>query len=200
MVQFPHENIDDPLTTGRGTFLTSETDQYTLGDTLLCSGFKVDSPSHDITYFINQISAIRNYYHSVSNAMVEFDFSVLKDVYTVSSPMRVYAENDQKLGEFFTESIALANEEIEDEINSLGLNPNDVLLVVFHAGMGQDFSVPFIDPTSHDLKSAYVDDEMLEGIDLVSILDVEIRRGLILPETQNMLYLLCWKIQKQPQN
>ena len=65
MVKFSYEEIDDPLTTGRGTFLASETDQYTLGDTLLCSGFKVDSPSHDTPYFINQISAIQNYYNSV---------------------------------------------------------------------------------------------------------------------------------------
>ena len=79
MVEFPYENIDDPLTTGRGTFLTSETDQYSLGDTLLCTGFKVDSPPHKQSYFVNQIQAIKNYYHSVSNGIVQFDFSVLED-------------------------------------------------------------------------------------------------------------------------
>ena len=151
-VDFPFEDIDDPLTTGRGVFLTSQNAQYTLGDTLLCSGFKVDSPPHNHSYFENQILAIRNYYNSVSNENVEFGFSVLETTYKVTLPMRDYAINDQMLATFFTESIALANKEIEDELNSLGLNPNDVLLVVFHAGMGQDFSVPFIDPTSHDLK------------------------------------------------
>lgn len=186
MVQFPPEDIDDPLTTGRGTFLTSETDQYSLGDTLLCTGFKVDSPLHDTTYFKNQIKAIRNYYHSVSNGSVNFNYSVLKTTYEVTLPMRDYAVNDQKLGEFFTESIELA----KSDIDSLGLNMDEVLLVVFHAGMGQDFSVPFIDPTSHDLKSAYVDDEMLEEIEssrLTTTLGI-INRGIILPETQNMIY------------
>ncbi|MBT5956662.1 MAG: hypothetical protein HOG97_07875, partial [Candidatus Marinimicrobia bacterium] len=134
MVQFPPEDIDDPLTTGRGTFLTSETDQYSLGDTLLCTGFKVDSPLHDTTYFKNQIKAIRNYYHSVSNGSVNFNYSVLKTTYEVTLPMRDYAVNDQKLGEFFTESIELA----KSDIDSLGLNMDEVLLVVFHAGMGQD--------------------------------------------------------------
>jgi len=188
MVEFPYEDIDDPLTTGRGTFLEKDTSQYSVDTTLLCSGFKVDSPPHNQSYFKNQIQAIRNYYNSVSNGEVTFDYSILETMYTVTLPMRDYAINDQMLATFFTESISMANEEIEDEINSLGLNPNDVLLVVFHAGMGQDFSVPFIDPTSHDLKSAFVDDEMLEGIDLVSISGVVISRGLILPETQNMLY------------
>ncbi|MBC8310993.1 MAG: hypothetical protein H8E72_01700, partial [Candidatus Marinimicrobia bacterium] len=184
MVEFPLEEIDDPLTTGRGTFLPSEIDQYSLGDTLLCSGFKVDSPPHNKPYFENQILAIRNYYNSVSNENVDFSYLVIDSIFTVSLDMRDYATNDQMLATFFTESITLA----ADEIEATGLNMEDVLLVVFHAGMGQDFSVPFIDPTSHDLKSAYVDDEMLEGVDLVSISDVVINRGIILPETQNMLY------------
>ncbi len=183
MVEFPNEDIDDPLTTGRGTFLVKDTSQYSLDTTLLCTGFKVDSPPHNQSYFKNQIKAIRNYYNSVSNGSVDFNYSVLETTYEVTLPMRDYATNDGMLVTFFNESIELA----KDDIIESGLSLNDVLLVVFHAGMGQDFSVPFIDPTSHDLKSAYVDDEMFDG-NYIEILGEKITRGLILPETQNMLY------------
>ena len=77
MVQFPSEDIDDPLTTGRGIFLETDTSQYSLDTTLLCTGFRVDPPPHDQSYFKNQISAIRNYYTSVSNDIMDFDFSVI---------------------------------------------------------------------------------------------------------------------------
>ena len=183
MVEFPYENVDDPLTTGRGNFLDEEISQYSIGDTLLCSGFKVDSPPHDSIYFRNQISAVINYYNSVSNGNIDLNYSVLKTTFQVSLPMRDYATNDEMLADFFNESITLA----KDDIVETGLDVDDVLLVIFHAGMGQDFSVPFIDPTSHDLKSAYVDDEMFDG-NYIEISGKKITRGLILPETQNMLY------------
>ena len=183
MIEFPYENVDDPLTTGRGDFLDEEISQYSIGDTLLCTGFKVDSPPHDTTYFRNQISAIVNYYNSVSNGNVDLNYSVLKTTFEVSLPMRDYATSDEMLVNFFNESILLAKDDIVDT----GLELDDILLVVFHAGMGQDFSVPFIDPTSHDLKSAYVDDEMFNN-NYIEISGKKITRGLILPETQNMLY------------
>lgn len=183
MVEFPYENVDDPLTTGRGNFLDEEISQYSIGDTLLCSGFKVDSPPHDSIYFRNQISAVINYYNSVSNGNIDLNYSVLKTTFQVSLPMRDYATNDEMLADFFNESITLA----KDDIVETGLDVDNVLLVIFHAGMGQDFSVPFIDPTSHDLKSAYVDDEMFDG-NYIEISGKKITRGLILPETQNMLY------------
>ena len=193
MVEFPYEDIDDPLTTGRGEFLDEKTSQYSMGDTLLCNGFKVDSPPHNQFYFENQILAIKRYYNSVSNERIDFGDrdSVLTSVYTVSSPMRVYAEDDNQLGEFFTQSFELARVGIEDYLAKEDIQTVDsLLIIVFHAGMGQDFSVPFIDPTSHDLKSAYVDDEMLEDIESSRLTTTRgiINRGIILPETQNMLY------------
>ena len=186
MVDFPYEENDDPLTTGRGVFLQSSTDQYSLDTVLLCNGFLVDSPPHDKNYFDNQIKAVSNYYSSVSNNNVNFEnnFYVLDSIYTVSNPMRSYAVSDKKLAEFFNESLRLAKNDIEN----LNLDVSNSILVVFHAGMGQDFSVPFIDPTSHDLKSAYVDEQMLDGTELVEISGHLVTRGIILPETQNMIY------------
>ena len=73
MVEFPYEDIDDPLTTGRGIFLETETSQYSLDTTLLCTEFIVDSPPHNRSYFKNQIKAIRNYYNSVSNENIALE-------------------------------------------------------------------------------------------------------------------------------
>ena len=62
--------------------------------------------------------------------------------------------------------------------------------MVFHAGIGQDFSLPFLDPTPEDIPSTYVDNEMvLEHLGALSITvgNHEISHGIILPESQNHL-------------
>ncbi len=184
MVEFPFEEEDDPLTTGRGTFLDSTTAQYSMADTLLCNGFLADKPPHNADYFSSQMLAVKNYYDSFVNEDESFQIHMIDSVYTISKPMREYALGDSYLGEFYKESIDLAKEQIQD----LSIDLNDAIIVVFHAGMGQDFAVPFIDPTSHDLKSAYVDEEILSNVESIIIDGIEINRGIILPETQNMIY------------
>mgnify|MGYP003324325124 FL=1 len=52
-------------------------------------------------------------------------------------------------------------------------------VIVFHAGIGQDFSLPYLDPTPEDIPSTYVDRDMLGD----PFLGVE--HGIILPETEN---------------
>ena len=66
------------------------------------------------------------------------------------------------------------------------------VIVVFHAGIGQDFSLPFLDPTPEDVPSTYVDSDMILehlGTSTLSVGNHEIEHGIILPETQN--HLLC---------
>ena len=36
------------------------------------------------------------------------------------------------------------------------------LVVIFHAGIGQDFSLPFLDPTPEDIPSTFIDSEMMQ--------------------------------------
>lgn len=184
MVEFPFEEDDDPLTTGRGTFLDSITAQYSMADTLLCNGFLADKPPHNADYFSSQMLAVKNYYDAFVNEDESFEIHMIDSVYTTSKPMREYALGDSYLGEFFKESVELAKGEIED----LSIDLNNAIIVIFHAGMGQDFAVPLIDPTSHDLKSAYVDEEILNNVEPILINSIEINRGIILPETQNMIY------------
>ena len=65
----------------------------------------------------------------------------------------------------FAESIELASSDIESYINTdNSINSiDDVLFVVFHAGLGQEASQDF-DPTIYDIRSAYIDDDMLSDV------------------------------------
>ena len=70
-----------------------------------------------------------------------------------------YGQSSQSEGEItrlFQDAIILAS--FEDEINY----SNYDLIVVFHAGIGQDFSLPFLDPTPQDIPSTYVDNDMIK--------------------------------------
>ena len=62
------------------------------------------------------------------------------------------------------------------------------MFVVFHAGLGQEASQDF-DPTIYDVRSAYIDEEMLEEVSSLSWLyDNNIKSGLVLPETLNWIF------------
>ena len=83
------------------------------------------------------------------------------------------------------------NKEIEEYLSSL----EDVVFIVFHAGLGQDISYPYLDPTVYDLKSAYLEESMFKDkktntivISPAEILDEKIYTGVLLPETQNIIY------------
>ena len=84
--------------------------------------------------------------------------------------------------ELFQSGIELA---VDDKVDLSGFDQ----VVVVHAGVGQDFSLPFLDPTPEDIPSTFIDETMLQtyaggplsvGAGLVS-------QGVILPETQNHL-------------
>ena len=63
---------------------------------------------------------------------------------------------------------------------------NEVVFTVFHAGIGQDFSFPTFDPTVYDIKSAYLEPEMFDGLSFPIINNNQVSSGILLPETQNM--------------
>ena len=86
--------------------------------------------------------------------------------------------------ELFKDALVLANQ--KEQINY----ENYDLVVVFHAGIGQDFSLPFLDPTPEDIPSTYVDSQMIQkhlGVPSIILNGHSIEKGLILPETQNHL-------------
>ena len=185
-VDFQEEIEDDPKTSGNGKFLMSADN---IADKCNVGSFLVDAPPHNSEYFSAQLKSAANYYRNVSNDFVDFnEYLVLDSLYTVDSLMSYYGQGDSYLVEFFNETVAMASEDLQELL--LNSNIDSYLLVIFHAGLGQDISVPFIDPTSHDLKSAYIDQSMFFDamIEPLEINGNTINRGLIVPETQNMIY------------
>ncbi len=181
MVEFQDEanDPDSVLTTGKGLFLTGSDTGY---QSRCAGGFFVDPPPHNAAYFSNQLTAVTNYYQTVSNGALAFTSDMLPTVYQLNGHMAEYAQSDTALGRMFVESVELAREAIEP------IFTEHTLIVVFHAGIGQDFTLPFLDPTPMDLSSAYIDPDMLAGQPPLFVNGYEVSRGVLLPETQNHIY------------
>ena len=205
MVEFPVESEDDPLTSGNGRFLESQDINFINYDNLLrCdpnSHFLLDPPPHNKDYFESQIKAVQNYFSSISNGEINFDYSVIDTIYQLSNYMREYAYSENHLSNLFVESLEIASNDIDLYLSNNNLSLDNTLFVVFHAGLGQDISAGIFDPTIYDIHSAYLDEEMLNNLTDSDWWDNEIcinnscwvyennvNRGLLLPETLNMIY------------
>ncbi|NWJ44168.1 hypothetical protein HX837_08235, partial [Marine Group I thaumarchaeote] len=198
MAQFPTEIPDNPKTSGDGNFLNLNHEEYNHfydSTTPRCNGFIVDRPPHNSAYFQKQLEAVMNYYKEVSddNLAITTDMVLNSNspedgYYTVSGSMEYYAKGDALLAEFFSEALNLAKSDIESLLTQQNVASDEVVFIVFHAGLGQDFSLPGLDPTIYDLKSAYIDAKMMTGVTPTAILGESIKTGILLPETQNMIY------------
>ena len=204
MAQFPIENPDNPKTSGDGNFLKLDSEEYNHfydSTTPRCEGFIVDRPPHNSAYFQKQLEAVKNYYLNISGKNLTFTTNIISNsnspdgYYTVSDSMEYYAKGDALLAEFFSEALNLAKSDIESLLTLQKVASDEVVFIVFHAGLGQDFSLPGLDPTIYDLKSAYIDEEMMTGVTPTEIhgytpstIDDSIKTGILLPETQNMIY------------
>ena len=173
---------DSQGTTGDGKFLLAQ-------NTVSCGNYTIDRSPHDKSYFESQLQAVDSYFRNVSNGHYGIDLDssqVFPDGEAASYPLdhtmdyyHPFGETnevyEQKLVELFRDALFTA-----DSADAVPFTDYD-LIVVFHAGIGQDFSLPFLDPTPEDIPSTYVDREMLGE----PIFNVE--HGIILPETQNHL-------------
>lgn len=183
---------DNRSTTGDGQFLMTYANDR-------CDGFLVDPPPHDVSYFRAQIMAVANYYEQVSNGAVTIDL-VNSDVFpdrdeftiTVGSiaayrPTVDEDSSDALLVNLYAESVRAAVD------SGVAVRDYDIV-VVFHAGIGQDFAYPGLDPTPLDIPSAMIDRQMIfdalgtEGISIHPDSALIDKPGLILPEGQNHIY------------
>jgi len=172
MAQFPIENPDKPKTSGDGNFLNLNQEEYNHfydSTTPRCKGFLVDRPPHDSLYFLSQLKAVGNYYKNVSGGKLLFTADIITNpnspengYYTVSDSMEYYAKADTSLAKLFSEALNTAKADIEEYFDGKPFSPDDVVFVVFHAGLGQDISYPYLDPTVYDLKSAYLEESMFK--------------------------------------
>ena len=177
-------------TTGNGQFLMENKG-------IDCGDYTLDTAPHNKLYFESQIEAVDNYFRDVSYGKFGLDIdqstvypSGTSESYSLPNKMNYYnpyVENDlqeKRLTELFRDAL-----EIADSLDNIDFSSYDLVLV-FHAGIGQDFSLPFLDPTPEDLPSTFIDQKMIEehlGVSSLNFNGSEISKGILLPETQNHL-------------
>lgn len=179
-VSFKHDS--DESTTGDGTFLVAQ-------DSVECGDYTLDPPPHNRAYFESQLKAVDSYFRSVSYGKFGINNSDIFPIepdssYQLPNSMAYYHPygeteeiQDGLIAELFKDAIEAAD--------TISFSNYDVV-VVFHAGIGQDFELPFLDPTPEDIPSAYIDSDFLLGN--LGVPDVGgVSTGIILPETQNHL-------------
>ncbi len=183
MAEFQEELTDDPNTSGNGQFLLNPL--VSMPEVFdRCDGFIADPPPHNAAYFSDQMLAVSNYFENVSNGKQEFLLPVLIDsVFTLPNSMSYYSQSEDNLTQSFLDAVTLAADSIEPHFT------DSSIVVVFHAGIGQDFAVPFLDPTPYDLSSAFIDEDMLSSVEIPEeIIPFLPNGGILLPETQNHIF------------
>ena len=153
----------------------------------------IDPPPHDQSYFEDQLTALANYYRTVSSGQLRLGFSVhpyvlnLPNTMTFYNPATSSDETYEGKVRLFYDAITLADE------YDVALSDFDVF-VVFHAGVGNDVALDY-DDTPSDIPSAFVnlddlrsvigeDDPTYSGIPVAENGHF-ITEGIILPEAQS---------------
>ncbi len=179
-VQFKQENPDNPSTTGNGHF--------DLGSS---AGQSLDPPPHNKNYFEDHLLALRNYFLDVSDSHVVVDYTVkpdgLDDAVTLDTFMAYYGilgtqeQRDVRLAEFFNDAIRKA-----DAVGVIDFSGYDHV-IIFHAGVGQDFSTE--DDTPNDLASRFVSPDLMRerypGFNGIPVTGGIIHGGVVVPETES---------------
>ena len=181
---------DAASTTGNGQFL-----QQSSG--IDCGGYTIDPPPHDQSYFQSQLKACDAYFTAVSygDFGIDLENSVIypdgvQASYELEQQMNYfhpYGQDDiqeERLTRLFQDALITAYENGNIDFSEFDL------VVVFHAGIGQDFSLPFLDPTPEDIPSTFIDRKMIFehlGTNGIQLGNGVITEGILLPETQNHL-------------
>jgi M6 family metalloprotease-like protein len=177
------------ITTGTGKFLQ----QWEDGDT----SYVFDPVPHNRQYFQSHLKAINNYWSTVTNNKYSMDTSdsqvlpLNENPYTLDNTMRYYnpaSDEDSvdfKLAEFVYDVIKLVSE--EDDY------PTDQSeIIIYHAGVGQDFDFSgMFDPSPYDIPSFYFDENFLSKYlpndRYLELINLGLNKGIVVPEMQNQL-------------
>ena len=159
--------------------------------------YALDRPPHNRTYFQHQLLGLGNYFARVSGGRVRLSADVFptaeSETYQLPHDMVYYSGQEdetrqqQRWAELLRDALQLAAAGGEIDFSHYAH------LIVFHAGVGQDFAFDF-DSTPYDIQSVYMDAASLasglgqdprtyQGIECPG--GVRFRDGIILPETQN---------------
>jgi M6 family metalloprotease-like protein len=173
---------EDTKTTGHGTFIMT-------GD----GSAVIDPPPHDMPYFQDQLSALSNYYRTVSGGRLVIAPAIFPHVIPLKREMGYYNPGtteeslDRGLAELFRDAVLAAD--------SAGASFSGYdAFIVFHAGVGKDVDVG-MDMTPKDIPSVFLNladlKEQLGGglhdyrgipVDGGQIL---VDEGILLPETES---------------
>jgi M6 family metalloprotease-like protein len=158
----------------------------------------IDPPPHNRSYFQAQLLALANYYSVASGGRLVLQAEVfpagenaayqLPRNMSYYSPGRASSVADQRLSELFRDALQAA-----DQDGGIDFSRFDSF-IVFHAGVGNDFSIEF-DSTPNDVPSAFLtlddlrstignNDPAFAGV-AVQGGAFHVPDGLILPETQS---------------
>ena len=73
------------------------------------------------------------------------------------SEMAPYENPDLAIGAVFSDGVELAKDSINTVFDSPLWSNENTLIVVFHAGVGEDYGFEYmIDPANYDIRRAYV--------------------------------------------
>lgn len=186
LIRISFEKGDFPGFTGDGDFLMSPTD--------ICGDYIIDPPPHNKNYFNSHLRAVNNYFRTVSHNIfgIDLDESNIYPAsndssYQLTRSMNYYNELGMEI-EHEKRITTLLKDAIEKayEVDQIDFNNYD-LIAVIHPGLGQDFKLPFLDPTPEDIPSTFVDSRMIEKyFDKPLVVgNSTVNNGLILPESQN---------------
>ena len=110
--------------------------------------------------------------------------------YKLDKPMSYYNPyNSTETTSTLLTDLFVASLELAYSTDAIDYSRYD-LIIIFHAGIGQDFSLPFLDPTPEDIPSTFIDAQMIyeySGNSIISVGGHAINKGIIMPETQNHL-------------
>ena len=185
-IRISFEKTVYPGFTGNGDYLLTSSD--------ICGKYLIDPPPHDKNYFSSHILAVNNYFKKVSHGNFGIDVEASKiypskntSSYKLSKSMNYYNELGKE-NEHEYRITTLLKDAIEKAYNIDQIDFNNFdLIAVIHPGLGQDFNLPFLDPTPEDIPSTFIDKEMvlthLKGPIITGA--SSIYKGIILPESQN---------------
>ena len=189
-IRISFEPGDYPGFTGNGN--------YEFVQNAICGDYTIDPAPHDKNYFQSHVKAVNNYFRTVSYGKFGFDMknSVVlpnenEGSYIIQKPMNYYNElgneneHEKRITELLRDAIQVAVDEDQIDFSQYDL------VAIIHPGVGQDFKLPFLDPTPEDIPSTFVDKNMvnthLDGP--IQIGNASIPMGIILPESQNHILM-----------
>ena len=182
-VDFPYEEPDHDTTSGRGTF--DLRDYYSDEDVKKQYLHPWDVPPHDSPYFAHHLTALGNYWRTVSEGRITISYDIwpgnAREAYTMSKKFYKYGngrseeQTSQKLVELFDEAVTKCKEQ---EGSRIDFSDYDTFMII-RAGIGQETTGGL-----NDIPSAFLSiEDFIEFLEKpIKIDGKELDNGLIIPE------------------